>query len=56
MSLFEDYEGRIPQVNKALKEYGFAEGEKGLQEARDLCKSRGFDPYEICQSTQQICF
>ena len=56
MSLFEDYEGRIPQVNKALKEYGFAEGEKGLQEARDLCKARGFDPYEICQSTQQICF
>ena len=55
-TLFEDYEGRIPQANKALKEYGFAEGEKGLQEARDLCKSRGFDPYEICQSTQQICF
>ena len=38
MSLFEDYEGRIPQVNKALKEYGFSEGEKGLNEARDLCK------------------
>ncbi|WP_298739470.1 GGGtGRT protein, partial [uncultured Treponema sp.] len=56
MALFEDFEGRIPQVNKALKEYGFAEGEKGLNEARDLCKARGFDPYEICQSTQQICF
>jgi hypothetical protein len=56
MSLFEDFEGRIPQVNKALKAYGFSEGEKGLNEARDLCKSKGFDPYEICQSTQQICF
>ena len=55
-TLFEDFEGRIPQVNKALKEYGFKEGEAGLNEARDLCKSRGFDPYEICQSTQQICF
>ena len=55
-TLFEDFEGRIPQVNKALKEYGFSEGEKGLNEARDLCKARGFDPYEICQSTQQICF
>ena len=55
-TLFEDFEGRIPQVNKALKEYGFAEGEAGLQAARDLCKSKGFDPYEICQSTQQICF
>ena len=56
MALFEDFEGRIPQVNKALKEYGFKEGEAGLNEARDLCKARGFDPYEICQSTQQICF
>src|SRR5574344_1464205 len=56
MALFEDFEGRIPQVNKALKEFGFSEGENGLTEARDLCKARGFDPYEICQSTQQICF
>ena len=56
MALFEDFEGRIPQVNKALKEYGFAEGEAGLNEARKLCQDGGFDPYEICQSTQQICF
>ena len=53
MALFEDYAGRIPQVNKALKEYGFAEGEEGLNQARKLCQDRGFDPYEICQSTQQ---
>ena len=56
MALFEDFEGRIPQVNKALKEYGFAEGEVGLNEARELCKARGFDPYAICEQTQQICF
>lgn len=56
MALFEDFKGRIPQVNKALKAAGFAEGEEGLQEARDLCKKNGFDPYEICASTQQICF
>ncbi|MFA6938358.1 MAG: GGGtGRT protein [Treponema sp.] len=56
MTLFEDYESRIPQINKTLKAYGFAEGEKGMQEARDLCKARGFDPYDICQQTQQICF
>src|SRR5574344_570380 len=56
MSLFEDYEGRIPKINKTLKLYGFAEGEKGLQEARELCKKNGFDPYDICQQTQQICF
>ena len=56
MSLFEDYESRIPQINKTLKKYGFAEGEAGLQAARDLCKKNGFDPYDICQQTQQICF
>ena len=56
MALFEDFAGRIPQVNKALKEYGFSEGEAGLQEARKLCPDKGFDPYEICESTQQICF
>ena len=56
MALFEDFEGRIPQINKALKEYGFSEGEAGLNEARELCKSKGFDPYAICEQTQQICF
>ena len=56
MALFEDFEGRIPQINKVLKENGFSEGEKGLQEARDLCTARGFDPYDICEKTQQICF
>ena len=55
-TLFEDYAGRIPQVNKALKEYGFAEGEEGLQAARKLCQDKGFDPYMVCQETQQICF
>jgi hypothetical protein len=55
-TLFEDYEGRIPQIDKVMKEYGFGSGEKGLNAARDICKSRGFDPYDICQQTQQICF
>ena len=56
MALFEDFEGRIPQINKVLKANGFSEGEKGLQECRDLCTKRGFDPYDICEKTQQICF
>jgi hypothetical protein len=51
-TLFEDYESRIPQITKVLKEYGI----KDLEEARNMCKSRGFDPYEICQQTQMICF
>ena len=41
MALFEDYAGRIPQVNKALKEYGFAEGEEGLNQAHKLCQEAG---------------
>ncbi|MDE5897700.1 MAG: GGGtGRT protein [Treponemataceae bacterium] len=56
MALFEDFEGRIPQINKVLKENGFAEGEEGLKQARSLCTARGFDPYDICEKTQQICF
>ena len=54
MALFEDFEGRIPQINKVLKENGFSEGEKGLQEARELCTARGFDPYDICEKTADL--
>jgi hypothetical protein len=51
-TLFEDYESRIPQINKVLKEYGI----KDLEAARKLSTDRGFDPYKICEQTQQICF
>src|SRR5574344_2282654 len=51
-TLFEDYESRIPQINKVLKEYGI----KDLETARKMCTDKGFDPYTVCQETQQICF
>jgi hypothetical protein len=52
MALFESYERRIKQIDAVCKKYGI----KDLEEARKLCQDKGFDPYEICQSIQNICF
>ena len=52
MALFESYERRIPQINAICQKYGI----KDLEEARQLCQSKGFDPYEITQGIQPICF
>ncbi len=50
--LFESYERRINQVNATLARFGIS----SLEEARDLCQSRGIDPYTICKQTQPIAF
>lgn len=50
--LFESYSRRIDQINAVCKQYGI----KDLEEARELCKAKGFDPYEICTGIQNICF
>ena len=50
--LFESYSRRIKQINAVCKKYGI----KDLQDARKLCVDKGFDPYEICNSIQNICF
>ena len=52
MALFESYERRIPQIQKAMDKYGI----KDFEEARNLCKEKGFDPYEIVKGIQPICF
>jgi hypothetical protein len=52
MALFESYERRIKQIDAVCKKYGI----KDVEEARSLCQEKGFDPYEICQSIQNICF
>lgn len=52
MALFESYERRIDKVNKALNENGI----KDLEEARQLCKDHGFDPYEMVKGIQPIAF
>ena len=50
--MFEGKERRMPKIEKCLAEYGIA----SLEEARELCKSKGFDPYEIVKGVQPIAF
>ena len=52
MALFESYERRIAQINAVLKEYGIA----SIEEAKNICDSKGIDPYKICKDTQPIAF
>ena len=52
MELFENYARRIAGVEAALKEYGIG----SIEEAREICKEKGFDPYEIAEGIQPICF
>ncbi len=52
MALFESYSRRIDKVNAALNEYGIA----SLDEAQEICKAKGIDPYGICKETQAIAF
>jgi hypothetical protein len=49
---FEGYERRIDTINKTLKVYGFA----SLEEACELCSSRGINVSEIVRSVQPIAF
>ena len=52
MELFENYARRIAGIEKAMKEYDI----ESLEAARELCKEKGFDPYEIAEGIQPICF
>ena len=52
MALFENYERRIDKINSVLAQYGL----ESVEQCRELCKSKGFDPYEIAKSIQPICF
>lgn len=52
MALFESYERRINQINPVLEKYGI----KDLEEARQMCLDKNFDPYEIVKGIQPICF
>jgi hypothetical protein len=52
MALFESYERRIDKINAVLKGYGIA----SVEECREMCKARGFDPYEIVKGVQPIAF
>src|SRR5574344_149205 len=52
MALFENYERRIDKINGVLAQYGLS----SVEECRELCQSKGFDPYEIAKGIQPICF
>ena len=52
MALFENYERRIDKINGVLAQYGLS----SVEECREICKAKGFDPYDIVANIQPICF
>ena len=52
MALFESYERRINQITPVLAEYGIS----SVEECLDICKSYGFNPYDIVAGVQPISF
>ena len=52
MALFENYEGRMPQLQPVLEKYGF----KNFDEVKAFTNGKGVDAYSIVESTQPICF
>ena len=51
MALFENYERRIDKINGVLAQYGLS----SVEECREICKAKGFDPYDIVANIQPIC-
>ena len=52
MALFEGYERKIDKINGVLAQYGL----NSVEECREICQAKGFDPYEIVKGIQPICF
>ena len=52
MALFESYERREKQILDVLAQYDI----KSIEECREICQSKGFDPYKIVEGIQPICF
>ena len=52
MALFENYEGRMPQLQPVLEKYGF----KDFDDVKAFNNSKGVDAYSIVESTQPIYF
>ena len=52
MALFESYERRIDKINSVLSQYGIS----SVEECKDICVEKGFNPYEIVKGIQPICF
>ena len=52
MALFEGYERRIDKINSVLNQYGIS----SLEEAKEICRAKGVDPYQIVKEVQPIAF
>ena len=52
MELFENYNRRIDKINEVLKKYNI----KNIEEAKDICLAKGFNPYDMVKGIQAICF
>ena len=52
MALFESYERREKQILAVLDKYGIG----SIEECREICQAKGFDPYKITEGIQPICF
>ena len=52
MAKFEGYERREAKILAALKEYGI----NSIDECKEICDTKGIDPYKIVEETQPICF
>ena len=49
---FESYERRIVQIKPVMEKYGI----KDFEDSLEICKEKGFNPYEIVKEVQPICF
>ena len=52
MALFESYDRREPQILAVLKKYGI----NSIEECLEICKAKGFNPYDIVKDVQPIAF
>ena len=52
MATFEGYERREAKILAVLAQYGIS----SIDECKEICASKGIDPYTIVQETQPICF
>ena len=52
MALYESYERREKQILDVLAQYDI----KSIEECREICQAKGFDPYKIVEGIQPICF
>ena len=49
---FESYDRRNEQIKPVMAKYGI----KDFEDALEICKEKGFNPYEIVKGVQPICF